>query len=60
MLTNTPGMDTSKRVIAKVIREHRSDPLDEESVQLQSEPAKVRFRVLRRYGWSDDETQKEI
>jgi hypothetical protein len=60
MITNTPGIDTSRRVIAKVTRERRSDPLDDESVQLQSEPAKVRFRVLRRYGWSDDQTQKEI
>ena len=57
---NTPSMDTAKRVIAKVTRERRADPLDDETAQLQSEPAKVRIRVHRRYGWSDDQTQKEI
>ena len=30
------------------------------ALDIKSEPAKVRFRALRRYGWSDDETQKEI
>ncbi len=54
------AMDTTKRVIAKLTRERRADPLDEESAQLQSEPAKVRLRVHRRYGWSDEQTQKEI
>jgi hypothetical protein len=57
---NTPAIDNSKRVIAKLTRERRADPFDEESVQLQSEPAKVRLRVHRRWGWSDEQTQKEI
>jgi hypothetical protein len=57
---NLPTMDTSKRVIVKVTHERRADPLDEETAQLQSEPAKVRFRVHRRYGWSDDQVEKEI
>jgi hypothetical protein len=55
-----PALDSSRRVIAKITQERRSDPLDEETVQLQSEPAKVRFRAHRRYSWSDDQTQKEI
>jgi hypothetical protein len=55
-----PSIDTSKRVIVKLTRERRSDPLDDGTVQLQSEPAKVRFRVYRRFSWSDDQTQKEI
>ena len=57
---NVPAIDTSKRVIAKLTRERRADPLDEETVQLQSEPAKIRFRAHRRWGWSDEQTQKEI
>jgi hypothetical protein len=60
MYNNTPTMDTSKRVIAKVTQERRADPLDEETAQLQSEPAKVRVRAHRRYGWSDDQVQREI
>jgi hypothetical protein len=59
-MTKEPAFDTSRRVIAKVTQERRSDPLDEETVQLQSEPVKVRFRAHRRYSWSDDQTQKEI
>ena len=59
-MANEPVQDSSKRPIAKVLREHRSDPLDEETSQLQSEPAKVRFRAHRHHGWSDDQTQKEI
>ena len=55
-----PAMDSSKRVIAKVMREWRSDPLDEETFQVQSEPTTVRFRAHRRRGWSDDRTQQEI
>jgi hypothetical protein len=55
-----PTVDSSRRVIAKVTQERRSDPLDEETAQLQSEPAKVRFRAHRRHSWSDDQTQKEI
>lgn len=55
-----PGHDSSKRPIAKVLREHRCDPLDDDTLQLQSEPAKVRFRVHKHQGWSDDQTQKEI
>lgn len=55
-----PALDSSKRPIAKVLREHRCDPLDDETLQLQSEPAKVRFRVHKHTGWSDDQTQKEI
>lgn len=57
---DVPSIDSSKRVIAKLTRERRADPLDEETVQLQSEPAKVRFRVHRRWSWSDEQTQKEI
>jgi hypothetical protein len=60
MTFKEPALDSSKRPIAKVLREHRSDPFDDETLQLQSEPAKVRFRVHRHYGWSDDQTQKEI
>ena len=37
---NEPAQDSSKRPIAKVFRENRCDPLDEETLQLQSEPAK--------------------
>ena len=59
-MTKEPAVDSSRRVIANVTQERRSDPLDEETVQLQSEPAKVRFRAHRRVSWSDDQTQKEI
>ena len=55
-----PALDSSKRPIARVLSEHRCDPLDEETAQLQSEPAKVRFRPHKHHGWSDDQTQKEI
>jgi hypothetical protein len=55
-----PAESSSERPIAKVLREHRCDPLDDETLQLQSEPAKVRFRVHKHHGWSDDQTQKEI
>jgi hypothetical protein len=55
-----PAVDTSKRVITKVTRERRADPLEEDNVHLNSEPAHVRFRVHRRYGWSDAQTQREI
>jgi hypothetical protein len=55
-----PSIDTSRRMIAKLTRERRADPHDDETVQLQSEPAKNRVRVHRRYGWTDDETQEEI
>ena len=59
-MTKEPALDSSRRVIGKFTQERRADPLDEETVQLQSEPAKVRVRAHRRYGWSDDQTQKEI
>ena len=59
-MTKEPALDSSRRVTGKFTQERRADPLDEETVQLQSEPAKVRFRAHRRYGWSDDQTQKEI
>ena len=55
-----PSIDTSKRVIVKLTRERRADPLDEDTAQLHSEPAKVRFRWRRRFGWPDDQTQREI
>jgi hypothetical protein len=59
-MVKEPAQDSSQRPIAKVLREHRCDPLDEETQQLQSEPAKNRFRVHKHHGWSDDQTQKEI
>ena len=59
-MTKEPAVDSSRRVISNVTQERRSDPLDEETVQLQSEPAKARFRAHKRASWSDDQTQKEI
>lgn len=59
-MSKEPALDSSTRTIAKVIREHRCDPLDDETLQLQSEPVKVRFRPHKHHGWSDDQTQKEI
>jgi hypothetical protein len=59
-MSREPSSDSSKRPIAKVLREHRCDPLDDETNQSQSEPAKVRFRAHKHHGWSDDQTQKEI
>jgi hypothetical protein len=59
-MSTDPVRDSSQRPIAQVLREHRCDPLDEATLQLQSEPAKVRFRVHKHHGWSDDQTQKEI
>jgi hypothetical protein len=59
-MTKEPALDSSRRVIAKLTQERRADPLDEETVQLQSEPAKFRLRAHRRCGWSDEQTQKEI
>jgi hypothetical protein len=59
-MSKEPALDSSERPIAKVLREHRCDPHDEETSQLQSEPAKARFRPHKHHGWSDDQTQKEI
>jgi hypothetical protein len=55
-----PASDSATRVIARLTRERRADPCDDETAQLQSEPAKVRVRAQRRHGWPDEETQKEI
>lgn len=55
-----PAIDSSERMIVKLTRERRSDPLEDATPQLHSEPAKARIRAHRRYGWPDEETQKEI
>jgi hypothetical protein len=60
MVFKEPAQDSSQRPIAKVLSEQRCDPLDDETSQLQSDPAKTRFRPHKHHGWSDDQTQKEI
>lgn len=55
-----PVVDDSKRVITKLTRERRADPLEEDNAHLNSEPAHMRFRVHRRYGWPDEQAQREI
>jgi hypothetical protein len=59
-MNKEPALDSSRRVIAEITQERRADPFDEETAQLQSEPAKFRLRAHRRHGWSDDQAQKEI
>lgn len=55
-----PAIEASEKMIIKLTRERRLDPLDEETAPLHSEPIKARVRAHRRYGWSDDEAQREI
>jgi hypothetical protein len=54
------AVESAEKTITKLTRERRSDPLDDETAQLHSEPIRARLRVHRRYGWPDDEAQKEI
>lgn len=55
-----PVIEASEKMIIKLTRERRPDPLDDETRQPHSEPLKARIRAHRRYGWPDDEAQKEI
>jgi hypothetical protein len=55
-----PATEASEKMITKLTRERRSDPLDDETAQQHSEPVRARIRAHRRYGWPNDEAQKEI
>jgi hypothetical protein len=59
-MSQEPVFEASEKMITKLTRERRSDPLDDEKAQLHSEPVRARIRAHRRHGWPDDEVQKEI